>query len=443
MDRERNAGAIDIESIIDAAPLSKLIVAVVFMCAMVALLDGFDTLAISYVAPSIAADWHLSKQAFGPIFAAHYAGAAVGAAAFGMLADRWGRRPVIMGSTAMFGIFALCTPFTHDVNSLLLARALTGIGLGGALSNVISLVSEYAPARLRATLVSVMYAAFPVGGVIGGPLSAYVMASHGWRAVFLIGGIAPLVLLVFLVVALPESVRFLVSKGRPEQEVAALLRRVAPALQLSGKLSFRVQPGASRLPLREIFSNNYARATTLLWIASFATQLVIVYVITWMPTLLKAAGLPLSRAIITSAVFSVGGIAGSLLLARIIDRSKSYRALERAYLLAALTIGAIGFSTPSALVLFVVVGLAGIFIVGAQVNLSAYSATVYPTTIRSTGLGWIIGVGRVGAIMGALVGTVFVNAALTLEAQYMVAALPALAAGMAVYATRLAQQGIP
>jgi AAHS family 4-hydroxybenzoate transporter-like MFS transporter len=427
---------VDVESVIDSAPVSGFIVTIVLLCAMVALLDGFDTLAISYVAPVIADAWKLPREAFGPIFAAHYAGAALGAAGFGMLADRYGRRPVIMASTAMFGVFALSTPFAHDFLSLFIVRALTGIGLGGALSNVIALVAEFAPARVRATLVSLMYAAFPVGGVLGGPLSAYVVVHYGWEAVFIIGGVAPLALLLALIFALPESVRFLIVHKAPQARIAALLRRFAGNVSPNARFVVTERPSAGRLPLREIFSGEYSRATILLWIASFITQLVIVYVITWMPTLLKAAGLPLSRAIVTSAMFSVGGIVGSLALARLIDRQMSYRSLVNAYLVAALAIGLIGFSTSSVILLFGIVCLAGITIVGAQVNLSAYSATVYPTDIRSTGVGWVTGIGRVGAILGALVGTVFMKAELGLEMQYVTAGIPALLAGVAVYFAR-------
>jgi len=427
---------IDIESVIDAAPIGGFIAKIVMLCATVALLDGFDTLAISYVAPVIADAWKLPKQAFGPIFAAHYLGAALGAAMFGVLADRFGRRPVIMACTAIFGIFALSTPLTHDFTSLFVVRALTGLGLGGALSNVISLVSEYAPSRARATLVSIMYAAFPVGGVVGGPLSAHVVANYGWEAVFVIGGAAPLVLLLGLISALPESLRFLVAHDAPPERLATLLRRMSPTPPEAGRITVGERSSSGREPVREIFSKEYARTTTLLWLSSFVTQLVIVYVITWMPTLLKEVGLPLSRAIITSAMFSVGGIVGSLLLARMIDKQKSYRLLVHAYIVAALAIGLIGISTASTGWLFAIVCLSGMSIVGAQVNLSAYSSTVYPTRIRSTGIGWIIGVGRIGAILGALVGTAFVSAGLSFETQYLLAAIPALLAGIAVYLAR-------
>ena len=192
--------------------------------------------------------------------------------------------------------------------------------------------------------------------------------------------------------------------------------------------------------LRELLSRDYARLTILLSFASFITQLIIVYVITWMPTLLTSAGLPLGRAILASATFSLGGIIGSLLLARLIDRQNSYRALIAAYLASALAVGAIGFSTFNPGFLIAAVGLAGVTIVGAQVNLSAYAAAVYPTGIRSTGIGWVVDIGRLGAIAGALLGTALVAAGLELQAQYLIAAIPALFAGLAVALTRTPQQ---
>jgi MFS transporter, AAHS family, 4-hydroxybenzoate transporter len=172
---------VDVVAVLDAAPPNRFTALVVVLCAAVALVDGFDTLAISYVAPVIAAAWSMPKEAFGPIFAAHYIGAAAGAAAFGMLADRYGRRPTIIWATGMFGLFALLTPITWDFASLFTVRCLTGVGLGGAFANVIALVAEYAPARSRATLVTIACAAFPIGGVFGAPLSAYLIERTAGR----------------------------------------------------------------------------------------------------------------------------------------------------------------------------------------------------------------------------------------------------------------------
>ena len=426
--------AVDVTTVIDTAPIGWFIISIVILCSAVALLDGFDTLAISYVAPVIAGAWKLPKEAFGPIFSAHYIGAAIGAAAFGMLADRWGRRPVIIWSTTLFGAGALMTMLTYDFSSLLIVRLLTGIGLGGALSTVIALVAEYAPARHRATLVSVMYAAFPLGGVVGGPLAAYLIPNFGWQAVFLIGGIAPVVLALVLVVALPESLRFLVLRRADPDRVKAIAVRLTPTA--TGHFAAPKSEEAAAGLLRQLFSRDYSWLTVLLSFAAFITQLIIVFVITWMPTLLTSAGLPLSQAILAAATFSLGGIIGSLLLARLIDQQNSYGSLIAAYLAAALAVGAIGFSTASAGWLLAAVCLAGVTIVGAQVNLSAYSAAIYPTAIRSTGIGWVTGVGRLGAIAGALLGTALLAAGLELHTQYLIAGAPAVLAGAAVALTR-------
>jgi len=426
---------VDVVALLDATPPNRFTASVVLLCAAVALLDGFDTLAISYVAPVIAAAWSMPKEAFGPIFAAHYIGAAAGAAAFGMLADRYGRRPTIIWATGMFGLFALLTPLSWDFDSLFTMRCLTGVGLGGAFANIIALVAEYAPARSGATLVSITCAAFPLGGVFGGPLSAYLIERYGWEAVFVVGGAAPLALVLILLLALPESVRYLVVRAAVAgRTVAALIQRAAPRAGVSADDRFVVAEDRSvaRLPLRAVFAGAYLRPTALLCLASFITQMVIVFVILWMPMLLKDAGLPLGRAIVTAATFSLGGIVGSLLLARIIDRTRSYRPLVVMYVASAFAIALIGFCTFSAPALFAVVGVAGVAIVGSQANLSAYSTTVYPTQIRNTGVGWIMGVGRVGAIAGALVGTAFLNAGFVLHVQYVIAGAPALLAALAV-----------
>ena len=435
---ERSDERIDVAAAIDSAPIGWFIISIAIMCAIVALLDGFDTIAISYVAPLIGSSWKLPKEAFGLIFSAHYIGAAIGAALFGVLGDRYGRRPIIMTSTALFGVFALLTPLAYDFVTLLTLRFLTGIGLGGALSAVIALVSEYSPVRHRATLVSLMYAAFPLGGVVGGPLSAYVIANYGWQPVFLIGGIAPILFVVVLAFALPESLRFLSIRGADPKRINAIMRRLLPGTsETYPKLaSLQTSLPPTRSTLRELFSSEYSRLTILLSFASFVTQLIIVYVFTWMPTLLTSAGLPLSQAILVSATFSLGGIVGSLVLARLIDQQSSYRALILAYLASAVCVGSIGFSTSNSIALFVAVGMAGVTIIGAQINLSAYTSTVYPTGIRSTGIGWAVGVGRLGAIAGALLGTALFAAGIELQSQYLIAGAPAVLAGVAVAMTR-------
>lgn len=430
--------AIDVVSIVDASRVNSFIWRMVALCAGVSFLDGFDILAISYVAPVIGAAWHLPREAFGPIFAAHYVGAAVGAVFFGWYADRHGRRMGVIVPTVIFGVFALLTVFAYDFRSLLVLRMLIGIGLGGALSNAIAMVAEYSPHRARATLVSAMYAAFPLGGVIGGPVSAFLIPRYGWESVFVLGGVAPLLLAVALIFGLQESIRFLVLSKTPNERVGGILSLIASDFRYGPSDTFTLgaQQSISMRPTREVFSRGYARATILLCIAAFVAQLVIVYVVTWMPLVLASIGMPVTSAILASVAFSVGGIFGAVGLARFVDKDRSYRGLIGTFFLAALSIAGIGFAVSNWYGLLAITALCGLLTVGGNIVLSAYSATVYPTAIRSTGVGWVVGWGRVGAIAGALFGSALVKAGLSIQTAYVIAALPAVIGGIAVALAR-------
>ncbi len=433
---------VDAVGVVDGAPVGKLIIAVVLLCAGVSFLDGFDILAISYVAPVIGAAWKLPREAFGPIFAAHYIGAAAGSVFFGWYADRYGRRMGVIVPTAIFGVFALLTVYAYDFRSLFILRMLIGVGLGGALSNAIAMVAEYSPHRARATLVSMMYAAFPLGGVIGGPIAAALIAHYSWHAVFVLGGVLPLLLTVALLLGLNESIRFMVLSKVAPARIANILKRIAPAFEPSPD-DIYVLPqsrGVSAHPTREIFSREFVRATVLLCIAAFMAQLVIVYVVTWMPLVLASIGMPVTSAILASVAFSVGGIVGAIGLARIIDKDKSYRGLVVTFFLSALSIAGIGYLASNWYGLLAITFLTGLLTVGANIVLSAYSATVYPTAIRSTGVGWVIGWGRIGAIAGALFGTALVAAGLTIETAYVIAAVPAILGGAAIALVRAKHQ---
>ena len=433
---------VDAVNVVDSSPVGKLIITVVALCAGVSFLDGFDILAISYVAPVIGAAWKLPKEAFGPIFAAHYIGAAAGAVFFGWYADRYGRRKGVIIPTAIFGVFALLTVFAYDFKSLFILRVLIGIGLGGALSNAIAMVAEYSPHRARATLVSIMYAAFPLGGVIGGPISALLIARHGWHSVFILGGVLPLLLTIALLLWLNKSIRFLVLSRAPTAKIGDILHRISPSFE-PGPSDVYVLPqsrGVSTKPTREIFGREFVRATVLLCIAAFVAQLVIVYVVTWMPLVLASIGMPVTSAIMASVAFSVGGIFGAVGLARIIDRDKSYRGLVITFFLSAVSIAGIGFLAANWYGLLAITFITGLLTVGANIVLSAYSATVYPTAIRSTGVGWVVGWGRVGAIAGALFGTALVAAGLSIETAYVIAAVPAIIGGFAIALVRAQHQ---
>src|ERR1700729_4037173 len=222
------APQIDVAEFIDQQPVGRFQIGLLLTCAAVLFLDGFDTQAIGYVAPAVAREWGLTKGALGPVFSAGLFGLMIGALLFGPLADRIGRKKIIVFSTLAFGIGALVTALVQDVNALLAIRFLTGVGLGGAMPNAIAMTSEFSPRRRRATMVMIMFCGFSVGAALGGLLAAALIPHFGWRSVFVIGGIAPLLLAPILALRLPESVRFLALTGHANQRVAELLGLINP-----------------------------------------------------------------------------------------------------------------------------------------------------------------------------------------------------------------------
>ncbi|MDB5535059.1 MAG: transporter, partial [Hyphomicrobiales bacterium] len=253
----------------------------IILCALVALLDGFDTQVIGFVAPLIAREWSADLSAFGIVFGAGLLGFTIGALLLGPLSDKSGRRRVIIGSTMAIGLFALLTPYTESLTSLSILRFLTGLGLGGAMPNIIALTSEYSPPNRRATFVTLMFVGFPLGAVLGGAILAPIMSTHGWHIAFYVGGALPLLLTVLLFFALPESEAFERARREPvTNQIAA--------------------PG--RALVLQLFQDHRALGTFLIWIAFFANLLVLYSLINWLPSVLQRSGIPMERAILATAV---------------------------------------------------------------------------------------------------------------------------------------------
>src|SRR5471032_1782860 len=247
---------VDVADFIDTQPVGGFQLRLLLTCAAVLFLDGFDTQAIGFVAPALAREWDVSKGALGPVFSAGLFGLIIGALLFGPLADRIGRKKIIIFSTLAFGIGALVTAFVQDVNTLLAIRFLTGLGLGGAMPNAIALTSEFNPRRRRATMVMIMFCGFSVGAALGGLLAAALIPQFGWRSVFIVGGIAPLLLVPILVLRLPESVRFLALTGRANARVAELLGLINPKAALATGTQYVVdEPGLAGVPVLHLFKD--------------------------------------------------------------------------------------------------------------------------------------------------------------------------------------------
>ena len=423
-------------AVIDRAKFGPLQFGVTALCFIIAMLDGFDTQSIAFVAPKIAEEWGLSPSEFGPIFAIGLLGLTVGAFTLSPAADKFGRKTVILVSTLIFGLFALLTAFAGSMTELLIYRFVTGIGLGAAMPNIIALTSEYGPARLRATLVTVMFCGFPLGSTIGGLISTGLIANYGWESVFLVGGVLPLLLLPVLYFLLPESVRFLVAKGAPEAKIAPIVKKIdanASVAEFIEGLKHEQSSAAKGFSVFQLFREGRTPVTLLLWVAFFMNLLVMYFLVNWLPTLLKGAGLPLSMAILSTAILNLGGVVGAIALGRMIDRFSPYIVLGTAYAASAAFIALLAFGGTNLTVLLVGAALSGFGVVGTQIGCNALTAAVYPTNIRATGVGWALGVGRIGAIVGPLVGGVLLGAGWTPQSLILLAVVPAVVASLAVF----------
>jgi MFS transporter, AAHS family, 4-hydroxybenzoate transporter len=436
------APQIDVADFIDQQPVGSFQLKLLATCAAVLFLDGFDTQAIGYVAPVLAKEWGLTKGALGPVFSAGLFGLMIGALLFGPLADRIGRKKIIVLSTLAFGIGALVTALVQDVNALLAIRFLTGLGLGGAMPNAIATTSEFNPRRRRATMVMIMFCGFSVGAALGGLLAAVLIPHFGWRSVFVVGGLAPLLLVPILALRLPESVRFLALTGRANARVAELLSAINPKAAFAPTTQFVVhEPHLAGIPVLHLFREGRTLVTLLLWVVFFMSLLDIYFLANWLPTVLNDLGASVSEAAVIGSMLQVGGVVGTFALGSIIDRF-SFRALALVYFIAVFAVGAIGQLGHSTVLVTLAIFASGFCVVGGQIAANALAAAYYPTSVRSSGVGWALGIGRVGSIVGPLVGGALMTMKWSTADVFMAAAGAALCAALATFClSRLAGMG--
>jgi AAHS family 4-hydroxybenzoate transporter-like MFS transporter len=432
-DEDNAAPAIDVVDFIDNQPVGGFQLRLLVTCAAVLFLDGFDTQAMGYVAPALAKEWGLSKAALGPVFSAGLFGLMIGALVFGPVADRVGRKKVIILSTLAFGIGALLTAAVQDMTMLLVIRFLTGLGLGGAMPNAVAMTSEFNPQRRRATMVMIMFCGFSIGAALGGMLAAGLIPYYGWRSVFIVGGVAPLIMVPILVFKLPESVRFLALHGNAPARVAELLGRINPKATFASGTHFVIrETHLAGLPVAHLFRERRTATTLLLWVVFFMSLLDLYFLSNWLPTVLNDLGASVSEAVVIGSMLQVGGVVGTFALGSLIDRF-SFRALALVYFGAVFAIGAIGQLSHSAVLVTIAIFAAGFCIVGGQIAANALAAGFYPTSVRATGVGWALGIGRIGSIVGPLVGGALLTAKWSTGSVFLAAASAALCAALAAF----------
>lgn len=421
---------VEVQHFINSQPFSRFQKTVLWLCFLVVAVDGIDTAMIGFIAPAIRAEWQLSAAALAPLFGAGLFGLMVGALLFGPLADRLGRKTILVFSVLFFGLASLASMFSTDLTTLTVLRFLTGIGLGGAMPNAVTLTSEYCPELRRSRLVTLMFCGFTLGSALGGLLAAQVLPVIGWRGALCLGGILPLLLVPVLHWKLAESLRFLVLCNRSPEAVAAIVAKIAP--QLKTPPTFVVEEQRIKSPIRELFRDQLAVGTLLLWVCFFNSLLIVYLLSSWLPTLLNNIGASLSRASAVSAMFMLGGTVGAIILGRLMDRFGSYRTLAFSYLFGAGFVVLCGSNTGQLGMLVLSVFGVGFCISGGQVGGNALSAAFYPTGNRSTGVSWANAVGRCGSIVGSLSGGWMMSMDMGIQTILSILAVPALISALAI-----------
>ncbi len=397
---------VDVHAFINARAFSPYQWLILALCFLTVFIDGFDNAAMGYVAPALVEDWGIKRADLAPILSAAPFGLAIGALLAGPFADRLGRKTVLIASTILFGLGSLVSAHAANVEQLLIMRLFTGLGIGAVMPAATTLMSEYVPERRRSLLVVTMFCGFTLGASGGGFAAALLIQDYGWRSIFQLGGVAPLLLAGLLALFLPESARFLVVRERGGSKIAAILNRIMSG-SVSADQSFTVPEqvvGKPKNPIATILKGRLLIGTLMLWIAYFMGLVGILVLQSWMPTLMGAEGYDQKTGANVTALFQLGGTGGALLVGYCMDRFGAHRSITVAYVLGGLLIFGMAQTFHSVTLIAVTVLLAGFFSSGAQTSLSALAANFYPTQVRGTGVSWMLGVGRWGAVLGAFIG---------------------------------------
>jgi AAHS family 4-hydroxybenzoate transporter-like MFS transporter len=426
-------GTTDLDSILNRTPTSRFQVVIVALCTAVMIVDGFDTQAISFAAPGIASAWHVAHASFGFVFGIGLFGGLVGAMCAGVIADRVGRKPTLLVAVLLFGAASLATPLVGSMAALGAVRFVTGLGVGGALPSAIAIAAEYAPARARGTVAAVTFCGIPLGSVIGSVLAARLIPSYGWGGVFVAGGLLPLVLLPLLAACVPESIRFLAPRGN-RAAIARLLARMGVADEQAARLEITPEAEAGRAPVRSLFADGRALGTGLLSVAVFLTLLMAFFLVNWIPTLAIRAGIGTSAAILGVGALNIGGILGGLVISRFADRWTPGMLISLCYALGAVAVGCVGQAGTSGSWLLVSAFVAGLLAIGAQMCTVSLIAVYYDTRLRAAGVGWTMGCGRAGGIIGPVIGGWLIAGSVSMATIFLVAGLVCAACALTVFA---------
>ncbi|MGA7776197.1 MAG: MFS transporter [Paraburkholderia sp.] len=426
---------IDLVEVIERQKVGAGQCLVILLCALLMFLDGFDTQAISYIVPALSRDWHLSREILGSIFSAALVGLMVGYLAVAPLSARFGHKRMMLMSTVLFAVFTMLTVFATNVTELIGLRFLTGIGLGAAAPSAVALTCEFAPKRLRATFVLLVYCGFSLGFVVAGLTAGTLIPAYGWKSLMLVGTLAPLALTLPLAWLLPESLAFLQRRPHGDERMGAVLRRLFPRVDVPAGSTFRLEDqNETRASVAALVKGRTSAGTVLLWLIFFLNLAEFYFMQSWLPTMLTGLKYSPSTIVWVTALPTIAGVLSAVPLGLAMDRVGPYATLTVMYLAGCMFMWLVGDAFSGSIAwLMVMVFCAGFCISGGQKSVIALAAVYYPINLRSTGVGWALGIGRLGGIAGPLVAGMLYSAHWTPADIFRFSAWPVLVAGLSVF----------
>ncbi|WP_404711177.1 MFS transporter [Sphingomonas sp. MMS24-J13] len=423
----------EIDTLVDAQRFGRFGLSLLIWSFLATFTDGYEISALGLAVPHIVREWHVPPAQLGTMLSASLAGMFFGAPLLGLVGDRFGRRPAIAIGCLAYGVSTLAIILAHSVGQVTVLRFVTGLGMGGVLPNVIALNSESSPKRLRARLIILMFMGITLGGSMPGLVAAGMVPHHGWRAIFLVGGLAALVVGLAAPFALPESVKFL--RTRPDRiaELLATLERMAPGKKLPQSLAAPIDRPIANVSIGALFTRELAPITLLLWLCFATTLMANFFLANWLPTLFGQIGMDPQTAALTSTMYHFGATFGGLAMALMLDRI-GFLAVGGLLVVAVPAMLGVGLPGMSPAALGLLVAVAGFCVLGAQFGSNAAAGLIYPTACRSRGLGLAFGVGRVGSVLGPWVGAKLIGLKLSLIVMMAAASAPVLLGAVAALA---------
>jgi benzoate transport len=437
-----NAGAgersLEIRQAIDQGAMSRFQVLAIALCVTLNMLDGFDVLVMAFTASEVAREWSLSGARLGLLLSAGLVGMAAGSLFVAPWADRFGRRTVTLLCLGVITLGMLASALAQGAAQLAALRVLTGIGIGGILASLNVITSEYSSSRWRSTAISLQVTGYPIGAALGGAIAAFLITSYGWRSAFLFGAIGSGLMIPVVIRSLPESLDFLLARRPPDalHRLNDLLRRMRWP-EVSELPQLAVDEHADRNPVRRLFGDRIVRSTLLIWTAFFLVMFGFYFVTSWTPKLLVAAGLSTRQGITGGVLLNLGGIVGGSLFGAL-ARHLPLRLLGGLCL--GLTAGSLwlfGFFASDLGAAFPIALAIGVCLFGSMVGLYAVTPLLYPAGIRTTGMGWALGIGRIGAILAPVTAGLLVDSGWATAHLYYAFALPFVGALLALRALRV------